>query len=497
MASATSSVYFREVSSVDNNCDFIKTVVFVDSIKLPVRARRLLRNLAHLGTPYSGDTRAIERCRQANGKLLGPALVYSTATAAASYPAAARYEQCKGSSALPWGNSTPTNPAVAASYSAAARVLTVQKQLRITLGLLYRQQRRRFSMPVIGRRAAVPLAEGGRKVLHAVEAGRKPHVRHRLRRIPQQNGRVFQAGGHEKLVGRAAGEQLKDAAEMERAHMAMRSHILQRNVLYKMVADKSFRPLYRLQVVFLYLRAEFRVGAARGDVGQHGMHHFHHQLVYLQLVALPRLQQLQNMKVRVFQLRAGEQQGAVQVIVAEKARAPVNVLYFGIRCWGKIEDGAFVRHGVHMGHRSVVPRFGDEYATVVRVERAAEYVEQEVARSHEADGKGGGLLRPRSIALPAAAFEVQHPVQAGVEQRMDIGFHHHFKITLFYRACIRARCLSGDRAFRRRPFLQTRHRAKAVFPAGWRIALSAGAGGGKAMRLPFPRTAPSYYRQTG
>ncbi len=86
---------------------------------------------------------------------------------------------------------------------------------------------------------------------------------------------------------------------------------------------------------------------------------------------------------------------------------------------------------------ALIFRFGNEYATCVRIKRTPEYVEKKIPFAYETDAESCRSFRARCSAIRAAATEVKDVIEIGAVACMDIGVHNNgFNVKLILNTLI-------------------------------------------------------------
>jgi hypothetical protein len=77
------------------------------------------------------------------------------------------------------------------------------------------------------------------------------------------------------------------------------------------------------------------------------------------------------------------------IVIGEERNGAVMFQQLIEKILFEFKDSAFIGHGMCMGYRAFIAGFGYQNASIVRIERATEYIEQEIAFSHKTDTECG------------------------------------------------------------------------------------------------------------
>src|ERR1044071_8980670 len=112
------------------------------------------------------------------------------------------------------------------------------------------------------------------------------------------------------------------------------------------------------------------------------------------------------MKVQELCFGTGFYKGRMPVVVLEKRNATVMLQQFIKKIGFEFKDGAFVGDGMGMGHRAFIAGFGYQHATIVRIERPAKYIEQEISLANKTDAECRAVFGFGRTAIGTPAFEI-------------------------------------------------------------------------------------------
>ncbi len=216
---------------------------------------------------------------------------------------------------------------------------------------------------------------------------------------------------------------LENTAEMEWTHMAMRSQVLQRDIIGIMFGEVLLGPFDRGKVLLLEAGMYALVGMVISDAAQYLVYDFHHEVIHLQFAAGTAQDQTGNVEMQELRLRSGFVQGRMEVIIAKEGRFPILFQQRCIKAGRELKDGAFIGYAVRMGHRTFVAGLGDQYTTGIGIQRTPEHIEQKIALAYETDGECFAVLGFGRTAVHTLAFEIHDAVKARLEQRMNEGIH--------------------------------------------------------------------------
>jgi len=85
-----------------------------------------------------------------------------------------------------------------------------------------------------------------------------------------------------------------------------------------------------------------------------------------------------------------------------------------IKVFFEFKNGTLIRHGMNMGDRTFIFRFGDQDTTGIGVERMPENIEQEITFSNKADRKCFAVFGLAGAAIIAAALKIQDAIKARI-----------------------------------------------------------------------------------
>lgn len=198
-----------------------------------------------------------------------------------------------------------------------------------------------------------------------------------------------------------------------------------------MLRDIFLCPLDGTQMVFLLSCLNDTAGLIVSDVAQHCMDNLHYQLIELQLADRLVQRQLNQVKVQELGLRIGFDEGGMPVIIGQEPQASTMRQQPLVESWGELHDRALIRHGMGMGHGTLVARLRDQHTAVVGVKGMAEDMEEKVPSAHETDAKGTAVFRLGGAAIDTPAFKVENAVKVRTVQGMDIGLHKRINLLIF------------------------------------------------------------------
>ena len=77
----------------------------------------------------------------------------------------------------------------------------------------------------------------------------------------------------------------------------------------------------------------------------------------------------------------------MNIIVLKEPGLSILLKQFRVKIHFEVKDGTLVRYGVRVSDCAFITRFGNQSASVIRIQGAAKYIEEEVSFSYKADAK--------------------------------------------------------------------------------------------------------------
>ena len=157
---------------------------------------------------------------------------------------------------------------------------------------------------------------------------------------------------------------------------------------------------------------------------KHFIDDLYHQVINLQLAYRLEFYQLQNIMMEKFSLCICPDNCGMKVVIGEKMCAtvyffqkPVKEIFF------KIKDGALVGHCMCMRDGSFIFWLGDKNASIVRIQRMPEYIENKIPFADKADAKRRTVFRLRCSAIRTPAYKIPDGIKIRGIERMYIRIH--------------------------------------------------------------------------